>query len=87
LISPFTKLTQRLGEALPEKWWQSLFEKELDWKALMDKKEEARKFKKKASDNYDRLRLDHPEVGALCAKIRAEFEMYNGFCVVFLGSR
>ena len=78
LISPFTKLIQRLGEALPEKWWQSLF----DWEAL---KEEEEKFKKKASVNYDWLRLDRPEVGALCAKIRAEFEMYNGLCVVFLG--
>jgi hypothetical protein len=33
--------------------------------------------------SYDRLRLQHPEVGALCAKIRAEFTMHNALAVVF----
>jgi hypothetical protein len=33
---------------------------------------------------YDRLRLELPEVGALCVKIRAEFMMHNSLAVVFL---
>jgi hypothetical protein len=37
----------------------------------------------KEEGSYDDLRLRHPEVGALCAKIRAEFTMYNGLAVVF----
>lgn len=33
--------------------------------------------------SYDRLRLQNPEIGALCAKIRAEFTMHNALAVVF----
>jgi hypothetical protein len=32
---------------------------------------------------YDRLRMEKPDIGALCAKIRAEFTMHNGLSVVF----
>lgn len=32
---------------------------------------------------YDFLRMHHPDAGALCAKIRAEFTMFNGLVVVF----
>jgi len=35
---------------------------------------------------YDWLRFNHPRVGALCAKIRGEFTMHNGLCVVFFVS-
>src|SRR6516225_1264802 len=33
---------------------------------------------------YDFLRLYHKDAGAQCAKIRAEFTMYNGLATVFL---
>ncbi len=39
--------------------------------------------KKKEDGSYDYLRLNHPDAGALCAKIRAEFTMHNGLAVVF----
>ena len=39
---------------------------------------------KAASDAYDFLRLYHKDAGAQCAKIRAEFTMYNGLATVFL---
>jgi hypothetical protein len=37
-----------------------------------------------AGREYDWLRAHHPDAGALCAKIRAEFTMYNALSVVFL---
>ncbi|HYN14568.1 MAG TPA: hypothetical protein VES66_02120 [Terriglobales bacterium] len=83
LISPFTKVIQKLGEALPEEWWRILLS---DGLAELKKRQAKEKStRNQASFNYDWLRLYHSEVGALCAKIRAEFEMYNGLCVVFLG--
>ncbi len=38
------------------------------------------------AEGYDWLRLHHPEAGALCAKIRAEFTMHNGVAAVLLVS-
>jgi hypothetical protein len=35
---------------------------------------------------YDYLRLHYADAGAQCAKIRAEFTMFNGLAVVFLAS-
>ncbi|MGR8931709.1 MAG: hypothetical protein ACU836_13800 [Gammaproteobacteria bacterium] len=35
------------------------------------------------SKDYDWLRLHYPEAGGLCAKLRAEFTMYNGLAGVF----
>jgi hypothetical protein len=37
-----------------------------------------------AGEMYDWLRAHHPDQGALCAKIRAEFTMYNALAVTFL---
>jgi hypothetical protein len=77
LISPFTKMIQRLGEVLPEEWWKHKHggEKErrqkasiVDWQALKSKRTQAKDIKDKASINYDSLRLHCPEVGGLCAK-------------------
>ncbi len=39
---------------------------------------------KPKSAGYDWLRLHHPEAGAYCAKIRAEFTMHNGVATVLL---
>lgn len=36
---------------------------------------------KAAGNGYDLLRLQYPDAGALCAKIRAEFTMYNALAV------
>jgi hypothetical protein len=41
--------------------------------------------KPKAKD-YDWLRINYPEAGAHCAKIRAEFTMHNGLSAVLLVS-
>ncbi len=40
--------------------------------------------KKEKNNYYDRLRLEKPYVGALCAKIRAEFTMHFGLAAVFV---
>ena len=37
-----------------------------------------------AGEGYDWLRAFHPDAGALCAKIRAEFTMHNALSVAFL---
>jgi hypothetical protein len=47
-----------------------------EWKVL--------KPKPKEDGAYDWLRLHHPEAGASCAKIRAEFTMHNGLALVLL---
>ena|SRR5437660_4076205 len=41
---------------------------------------------KPKADGYDWLRLHHPDAGAFCAKIRAEFTMHNGVAAVLLVS-
>jgi hypothetical protein len=41
---------------------------------------------KPKAEGYDWLRLHHPEAGAQCAKIRAEFTMHNGIATVLLVS-
>jgi hypothetical protein len=38
----------------------------------------------RAGEAYDWLRTHHPDQGALCARIRAEFLMYDALFVVFL---
>jgi len=38
------------------------------------------------SGDYDFLRLHYTDAGSQCAKIRAEFTMYNGLATVFFAS-
>jgi hypothetical protein len=38
------------------------------------------------AEGYDWLRMNYPEAGAYCAKIRAEFTMHNGLSAVLLVS-
>jgi hypothetical protein len=45
-----------------------------------------KKIEKASSENYNWLRLHEAEAGALCAKVRAEFMMYDGLAVVFFAS-
>jgi hypothetical protein len=72
LISPAAKCVQRLSEL-------KVFE-------TKKKEDGSQKGSEKSSDKseYDYLRFHHPDVGALCAKIRAEFTMHNGLAVVFV---
>jgi hypothetical protein len=76
LIAPLAKLVQRIGE------WKYLNLKWEGWRVKRNPKPmpEAEK------DAYDFLRLYHKEAGSQCAKIRAEFTMYNGLVVIFLVS-
>jgi hypothetical protein len=41
--------------------------------------------RKNIADLYDGLRLHQPDAGALCAKIRAEYVMFNSLAIVFVG--
>jgi hypothetical protein len=59
LLSPFTKVVQRIGERLPAKL-TSL-----------------------SSEKYEWLRMHKPDAGSHCAKLRAEFTMYNALASVF----
>jgi hypothetical protein len=68
VLAPFAKGVQRLNEAR----WYVL--KKLKW---VTKDGEVGK-------RYDWLRARHPDVGALSAKIRAEYTMYNALSVVFV---
>src|SRR6266498_1248389 len=61
LIAPLAKGVQRGNE---HAWW---FLPDRQWVSG----DEA------VGNGYDQLRLKHPDAGALCAKIRAEFTMYN----------
>ena len=61
VIAPFAKGVQRGNE---HAWW---FLPGRQWVSE----------DKAAGNGYDQLRLEHPDAGALCAKIRAEFTMYN----------
>ena len=92
LISPIAKMVQRITEtngsilitwlkALGTIWKKGKKEEE---KTSSNKQPEIESPEfKEAKIRYDRLRLKHPEVGALCAKIRAEFTMHNGLAFVF----
>jgi len=60
VMSPLTKLMQRIGEAYPTK------------------------LKKADSFKYEWLRTHKGDVGAHCAKLRAEFTMYNGLAATSL---
>jgi hypothetical protein len=42
--------------------------------------------RKDKAEGYDWLRINYPEAGAFCAKIRAEFTMHNGLSAVLLVS-
>ena len=54
---------------------------------LVQRAGELRWFRLRAkAEGYDWLRLNHPEAGAHCAKIRAEFTMHNGLAAVLLVS-
>ena len=74
LIAPLAKLVQRLGEN------KYLYLKREGWTVKPKPMPKAEK------DAYDFLRLHSKEAGSPCAKIRAEFTMYNGLAVVFLAS-
>ncbi|MGB4847669.1 MAG: hypothetical protein WBP41_07095 [Saprospiraceae bacterium] len=94
LISPAAKEVQRIGEKGIRKYFienvlakvftksQNKKEIKLTGEQLKEKKEEENLQKQKKLE-YDRLRFTNPDVGALCAKIRAEFTMHNGLAVVF----
>jgi hypothetical protein len=90
MISPATKLVQRLNEAITndistqtsDSGWGWRLRFPLAWLyKLLQLKTKCRQ--QGVSDKYDTLRLEEPDVGALCAKIRAEFTMYNGLAAVF----
>jgi len=86
LISPLTKAIQRLGERITE------------WERKRKIEKEKRSAKKEnrvytpppdgggpsRSQMYEWLRTHAPEAGAHCAKLRAEFTMYNSLSAVFL---
>jgi hypothetical protein len=71
LIAPLAKGVQRIGEGKKIKW--NKIQKMFDPPKMDD-------------DAYDVLRFYHKDAGAQCAKIRAEFTMYNGLAIVFLAS-
>jgi hypothetical protein len=52
-----------------------------EWKGLPER---MRAKPKAHPDAYDFLRLYHKDAGEQCAKIRAEFTMFNGLAVVFV---
>jgi len=89
LISPLTKQIQELNKKIALTLHIKKWRKEKENKEEYDKvKEEHEKklFKekiKKLSKNYDWLRLNKPDAGGHCAKLRAEFTMYNSFATVF----
>lgn len=74
LIAPLAKLAQRIGE------WKYLYLKRKGWRVTLTPKPKADPLA------YDFLRLYHKDAGSQCAKIRAEFTMYNGLATVFLAS-
>lgn len=63
LITPLTKLIQKLNKAIFKKYKDIILDN---------------------GSNYEWLRLHRPEAGGICAKLRAEFTMYNSFSAVFL---
>jgi hypothetical protein len=68
VLAPFAKGVQRGNE---HHWW------------LLPRKWGVRE-DKPAGNGYDWLRVNFPDAGALCAKIRAEFTMHNALSVAFL---
>lgn len=87
LIAPFAKLAQRIGEWHP-KFQARLFRSGLfaklaksigEWKWFKCKPQAVPR-------GYDFLRLHYKDAGSQCAKIRAEFTMYNGLAMVFFAS-
>ena len=85
LVSPLTKFIQRKNEYFS--WLKS---DDKDDKCPDDKKEEKvdkctkKKKDKIISQKYNWLRLEKTDAGGLCAKLRAEFTMYNSFSAIFL---
>jgi hypothetical protein len=54
---------------------------------LVQRTGELRLFRpKQKARGYDWLRMHHPDAGAHCAKIRAEFTMHNGLAAVLFAS-
>ena len=88
-IREYKKLRRRcfrLFKMLFNKKFRKGFIKLINKKRLMKLKSQKYKKEKKFDEKklrYDRLRLEKSDVGALCAKIRAEFTMHNGLAVVF----
>lgn len=84
LVAPLTKFIQRKNERFS--WLISDDKTECP----DDKKEEKddlyakKKNDKIRSQKYNWLRLNQPDAGGLCAKLRAEFTMYNSFSAIFL---
>jgi hypothetical protein len=76
LISPAVKVVEGIVDDFPPSIYQH--------PQGCDKKTQ-QKYKDNSSYNYDWLRLNKADVGALCAKVRAEFTMYNALVVVFFG--
>lgn len=68
VLAPFAKGVQRANE---HQWW--LLPRK--WGIKEDKP---------AGTAYDWLRVNNPDAGALSARIRAEFTMYNALSVAFL---
>jgi hypothetical protein len=97
LISPFAKMVQRINEIGILKTIGEVIKrirnilKIMIYKELRKRIRKIRKLKLKNKKEkldekklrYDRLRVEKPDVGALCAKIRAEFTMHNGLAVIF----
>jgi hypothetical protein len=83
IISPAAKWVQRINEGKIPKSIKEYKEARIEdkLKKLSLKKDEYRFSKDKL--RYDRLRFEKSEIGALCAKIRAEFTMHNSLAVVF----
>ncbi len=100
LLSPFAKLTQRLGECV---WLRTLGTFNQSWRVRLwpfmchwrpRSRWLGRRFlklhqklrPKQKCKHYDWLRLHYPGAGDQCAKIRAEFTMHNGIAVVLMAS-
>jgi hypothetical protein len=99
LIAPLAKLAQRIGEwkylylklgrKITKKAKAKRSQRVSNWKYVYVYLKWRVKVTTKAKPKenaYDFLRLHHKEAGSQCAKIRAEFTMYNGLSVVFLAS-
>jgi ABC-type multidrug transport system fused ATPase/permease subunit len=88
-IRKYRKLRKRCSrffKILFNKRFRKEFIKLIHNKSLIKKTSKEYQKEKKYDERklrYDRLRLEKPDVGALCAKIRGEFTMHNSLSVVF----
>lgn len=84
LISPAAKLVQRINEGkFPKSFKAYKAMRQKDKLEKLEMKKDGFKFSEKKL-RYDKLRFEKSDIGALCAKIRAEFTMHNSLSVVFL---